>query len=108
MPREKVAKAIDSRDRLDKGRDEDPLFIPKKIWDRPMEASRRWRGKARAILAIEALIATDTKPGKALGIIADRFPKLRAFAGPKASTLALAVGAACGLSLHATNEKRAA
>jgi hypothetical protein len=70
---------------LDKGRDEDALFIPKKIWDRHVEASRRWRGRARAILAIEALIATDVKPGKALEIIADRFPNLRELAGPKAS-----------------------
>jgi hypothetical protein len=33
------------------------------------------------VLAIEALIATGTKPGKATSIVAD----LRAFAGPRAS-----------------------
>jgi hypothetical protein len=76
---------------LDKGRDDDPLFIPKKIWDRHAEASRRWRGRARAVLAIEALIATGTKPGKAASIVADRFPNLRASAGPRASASPLAI-----------------
>jgi hypothetical protein len=76
---------------LDKGRKDDPLFHPAKIWDRHREASRRWRGKARAVLAIEALVAAGTRPGKAASIIADRFPSLRRFAGPRASTSPLAV-----------------
>jgi hypothetical protein len=76
---------------LDKGRDDDSLFHPEKIWDRHPDASRRWRGKARAVLAIEALIATGTKPGRAASIVADRFPNLRAFAGPKASVSPFAI-----------------
>jgi hypothetical protein len=76
---------------LDKGRDDDPLFHSAKIWDRHPEASSRWRGRARAVLAIEALIATGTKPGKATSIVADRFQNLRAFAGPRASVSPLAV-----------------
>ena len=49
---------------LDKGRNDDPLFHPAKIWDRHLEASRRWRAKARAVLAIEALIATGPGQGR--------------------------------------------
>jgi len=76
---------------LDKGRDDDSLFHPAKIWDRHPDASRRWRGRARAVLAIEALIATGTKPGRAASIVADRFPNLRAFASSRASVSPLAV-----------------
>jgi hypothetical protein len=76
---------------LEKGRDDDSLFHPAKIWNRPPEASRRWRSRARAVLAIEALIATGTKPGRAASIVADRFPNLCAFAGPKASGSPLAI-----------------
>jgi hypothetical protein len=43
------------------------------------------------VLAIEALIATGTKPGRAASIVADRFPNLRAFAGPRASASPLAI-----------------
>lgn len=69
---------------LDKGRDDDPLFMPAKIWDRHADASDRWRARARAVLAIEALIATGSKPKQAIDAIAE-FSDLCALAGPRAT-----------------------
>src|SRR5271157_6055717 len=56
---------------LEKGQD-NPLFEPAEIWDRHKDKSQRWRAKARIVLAIEALIALDTEPGKAEQEIAKR------------------------------------
>jgi hypothetical protein len=60
------------------------LFEPSRIYDRPQDPPQLWIARARAVLAIEALIRTGTKPGKAAKRIADENPRLREFAGAKA------------------------
>jgi hypothetical protein len=63
-----------------------PLFEPQKIIDRPQDAPQLWMARARAVLAIEALVRGDKqKPSVAAKTIADNNPRLRDFAGSKAN-----------------------
>jgi hypothetical protein len=68
-----------------------PLFEPQKIIDRPQDTPQLWMARARAVLAIEALVrGGKQKPNVAAGIIADGNPRLREFAGSKANKTPLA------------------
>jgi hypothetical protein len=60
------------------------LFEPSRIYDRPVDPPQLWIARARAVLAVEALTRTGTKPGKAAKRIADQNPRLREFAGARA------------------------
>jgi hypothetical protein len=62
-----------------------PLFNSAKVYDRPQEIPQRWMARARAVLAIEALVRADKRtPSVAAKSIATRNPNLREFAGAKA------------------------
>jgi hypothetical protein len=61
------------------------LFEPAVIYDRPQDPPQVWMARARAVLAIEALVRTGTKPGKAVELIATENPQIREFAGAKAA-----------------------
>jgi hypothetical protein len=61
-----------------------PLLEPAKIWDRRADPSHRWMARGRAVLAIEALTRTGTKPGIAAQRISHDNPRLHEFAGAKA------------------------
>src|ERR1700730_5103959 len=61
------------------------LLEPARVWDRHPDPSHRWMARARAVLAIEALTRTGTKPGIAAQRVANQNPDLRKFAGPRAA-----------------------
>jgi hypothetical protein len=68
-----------------------PLFRPAKFYDRQQDIPQVWTARARAVVAIEALVrGGKQKPSVAAKIIADDNPRLREFAGSKANKTPLA------------------
>jgi hypothetical protein len=63
-----------------------PLFNKAKVFDRPQESPQLWIARARAVLAVEALIrGCEQQPTVAAKSIATHNPDLRELAGAKAS-----------------------